>query len=263
MPNHESGATLRAVFTFYSDIVTLTSEGDSVVSDETLQGLGTTASSLIQTLFGSLLRLASPHDRNSSAINRDSSPNPPSSPDTLVSPDDDRPRAKASISPSTPSLPTEAVDAAMEASSHQPYATAATAAPKSIRSATLPGPESTEAHGTVETESGLSHKGLSLKRLLIKYLPDPGYFVAGAVAGGISRTATAPLDRLKVYLLVNTTNTTSSALDAAKKGRPVLAIKSGGRSFAAAVADLYKSGGLRGFFAGMLLLTDKMGFPSR
>ncbi len=42
------------------------------------------------------------------------------------------------------------------------------------------------------------------KSKLTQYLPETGYFIAGALAGGISRTATAPLDRLKVYLLVNT-----------------------------------------------------------
>ncbi|ORY64224.1 calcium-binding mitochondrial carrier SAL1 [Pseudomassariella vexata] len=116
MPSDEAKTTLHAVFTFYSDIVTLTSEGDSVVSDETLEGLG--------------------------------------------------------------------------------------------------------------------------------------YFVAGAVAGGISRTATAPLDRLKVYLLVNTNSGTNVAIDAARKGRPVVAMKNAGRPLFTAALDLYKSGGLRGFFAG-------------
>jgi solute carrier family 25 phosphate transporter 23/24/25/41 len=84
----------------------------------------------------------------------------------------------------------------------------------------------------------------------MNYIPDPGYFIAGAIAGGISRTATAPLDRLKVYLLVNTKSDANVVLDAAKKGRPLTAVKSAGRPLIAAVGDLYKSGGLRGFFAG-------------
>jgi solute carrier family 25 phosphate transporter 23/24/25/41 len=55
---------------------------------------------------------------------------------------------------------------------------------------------------------------------LTQYLPEPGYFLAGAISGGVSRTATAPLDRLKVYLLVSTKSTANLALDAAKHGHP-------------------------------------------
>ena len=36
---------------------------------------------------------------------------------------------------------------------------------------------------------------------LTSFLPKPGYFVAGATSGAVSRTATAPLDRLRVYLI--------------------------------------------------------------
>ncbi|OTB14783.1 hypothetical protein K445DRAFT_127273 [Daldinia sp. EC12] len=77
-----------------------------------------------------------------------------------------------------------------------------------------------------------------------------GYFIAGAVAGGISRTATAPLDRLKVYLLVNTTSSANAALDAAKKGQAFRALKHAGGPLITAITDIYKAGGVRGFFAG-------------
>ncbi|KAI0391008.1 calcium dependent mitochondrial carrier protein [Xylariaceae sp. FL0594] len=140
MPNSDTATTLHAVFTFYSDILTLTAEGDSIMSEQTLESLD------FQT----------------------------------------------------------------------------------------------------EAESSDVHE----KSLLTHYVPDPGYFVAGAVAGGISRTATAPLDRLKVYLLVNTKSDVNTALDAAKKGQPLQAVKNAGRPLVAAVRDLYKSGGIRGFFAG-------------
>ncbi|RYP14896.1 hypothetical protein DL765_006038 [Monosporascus sp. GIB2] len=99
-----------------------------------------------------------------------------------------------------------------------------------------------------KAEPGLLEQGQ--KFVLISYLPDPGYFVAGAVAGGISRTATAPLDRLKVYLLVNTSTDASLVVKAAKKGQPLLAIRNAGRPLITAVTDLYKAGGFRGFFAG-------------
>jgi solute carrier family 25 phosphate transporter 23/24/25/41 len=89
---------------------------------------------------------------------------------------------------------------------------------------------------------------------LTSFVPDPGYFLAGAIAGGVSRTATAPLDRLKVYLLVNTSIRTETALEALKQGRPIVAIKNAARPFTDAVKDLFRSGGARGFFAGMNIL---------
>ncbi|OPB43241.1 calcium dependent mitochondrial carrier protein [Trichoderma guizhouense] len=77
-----------------------------------------------------------------------------------------------------------------------------------------------------------------------------GYFLAGAIAGGVSRTATAPLDRLKVYLLVNTNSGAETAVTALKQGRLVDALRNAARPFSDAVKDLYRSGGLRSFFAG-------------
>ncbi|RMZ68878.1 calcium dependent mitochondrial carrier [Pyrenophora seminiperda CCB06] len=47
----------------------------------------------------------------------------------------------------------------------------------------------------------------SLGTMLIACVPNPGYFVAGGVAGIVSRTSTAPLDRLKVYLIAQTSVT--------------------------------------------------------
>jgi solute carrier family 25 phosphate transporter 23/24/25/41 len=85
---------------------------------------------------------------------------------------------------------------------------------------------------------------------LTEFVPDPGYFVAGAIAGGVSRTATAPLDRLKVYLLVNTKSEAETAVTALKSGRPMNAVKNAARPLGDAVRDLYRAGGLRGFFAG-------------
>ncbi|GKT86523.1 calcium dependent mitochondrial carrier protein [Colletotrichum tofieldiae] len=85
---------------------------------------------------------------------------------------------------------------------------------------------------------------------LTDFAPDPGYFIAGAVAGGLSRTATAPLDRLKVYLLVNTRASTETAATALKQGRPLLALRNAVRPFSDAVKDLWKAGGMRSLFAG-------------
>ncbi|OTA04066.1 calcium dependent mitochondrial carrier protein, putative [Trichoderma parareesei] len=88
------------------------------------------------------------------------------------------------------------------------------------------------------------------KYKLTDFAPHPGYFLAGAIAGGVSRTATAPLDRLKVYLLVNTNSGAETAVGALKKGRVIDALRNASRPFSEAVKDLYRSGGLRSFFAG-------------
>ncbi|KAL1836958.1 hypothetical protein VTJ49DRAFT_4437 [Mycothermus thermophilus] len=77
-----------------------------------------------------------------------------------------------------------------------------------------------------------------------------GYFLAGAVSGGVSRTATAPLDRLKVYLLVNTQQHSGSAIFAAKSGQPLAALRNAGGPIVEAIVTLWKTGGLRTFFAG-------------
>jgi len=76
-----------------------------------------------------------------------------------------------------------------------------------------------------------------------------GYFVAGGVSGITSRTVTAPLDRLKVYLIAQTTNT-NDALQAAKSGAPVQAGRQGMRTLINACKDLWAAGGIRSLFAG-------------
>lgn len=81
-------------------------------------------------------------------------------------------------------------------------------------------------------------------------LPDPGYFAAGGIAGAISRTATAPLDRLKVYLIANT-GTVKDSLSSAKKGDAVQVAKHVSRPLVDATKELWRAGGVRSLFAGM------------
>lgn len=80
--------------------------------------------------------------------------------------------------------------------------------------------------------------------LLTRHLPDPGYFLAGAIAGAVSRTVTAPFDRLKVYLIAQTNNT-----------KPLRALTLKGTEKASrplfdAIRNLWLMGGIKSLFAG-------------
>ena len=87
------------------------------------------------------------------------------------------------------------------------------------------------------------------KAMLIDHLPHPGYFAAGAAAGIVSRTVTAPLDRLKVYLIANT-SVARGALEAASSGAVIEVAKKSLHPFVVAVMELWKAGGIRSLFAG-------------
>jgi solute carrier family 25 phosphate transporter 23/24/25/41 len=89
------------------------------------------------------------------------------------------------------------------------------------------------------------------KARLTDFVPNIGYFAAGGLSGITSRTATAPLDRLKVYLIAQTGPATE-AIQAAKGGAVVQATKHSGRTLWNACRDLWAAGGIRSLFAGML-----------
>jgi len=97
--------------------------------------------------------------------------------------------------------------------------------------------------------SGLRTPWNDFKAALYACLPTPGYFAAGGLAGAISRTTTAPLDRLKVYLIAQT-GTTQEAIKAAKSGSPYFALRAAWRTTASAVKDLWAAGGIRSLWAG-------------
>lgn len=243
MPNHDSSTTLHAVFSFYSDIVTINSEGDSVLSDDTLQGIGMMTKSLMLVLFGSIIRIAFPHYRHKDGASSttSSSAQPPS-----------HPQEPAEQSSSGAQMISQAEGAALDGgleaigNQHQ-HAGAITKTWDIVKGSRTPAAATTQ---DLEIEPALDEEVLPEETSLIKYLPDVGYFVAGAVAGGVSRTCTAPLDRLKVYLLVNTKSTNVAAMDAAKSGRPVLALTNAAKSFVRACRELWGYGGFRGLYAG-------------
>ncbi|KAG0642060.1 mitochondrial carrier domain-containing protein [Tuber brumale] len=78
-----------------------------------------------------------------------------------------------------------------------------------------------------------------------------GYFLAGGIAGAISRTATAPFDRIKVYLIAQTGNSTAKkAIEAVTQGEAVQAAKKAAGPIKDSIRALWRAGGVRSFFAG-------------
>ncbi|KAI0154469.1 mitochondrial carrier [Xylariaceae sp. FL1272] len=248
MPNTDTATTLRAVFTFYSEVLTLTSEGDSVVSEKSLQGIGMIKDFLLSLFFGSIRRaMLLPAEKtpkqnlpSASDSSVSSSPLSSSSSSSHPAPDDGAPLHS----------PTQAVSRTNDYSGDSDTSAPKMDARAAFGVGAVRGAKSADIPTSEDTQIETAKRDTVKKLLLIDYLPDPGYFVAGAIAGGISRTATAPLDRLKVFLLVNTKSDANVALNAAKNGRPLVALRTAGIPFATAVSDLYKAGGMRGFFAG-------------
>ncbi|KAL6886997.1 mitochondrial carrier domain-containing protein [Trichoderma evansii] len=242
MPGSQDESHLHAVLSFYYSVVNVTPEGDSLVSGETLEGLGRagSSSSFLNILFGSLLRVAFPSSY-------------PRTPPELPSPPPPSPPQAAGIVDPELQVPLQHargnfVDATAHASAIE--ISEVEQDPSGADDAIT----QTDGDGiSVEHREESSTGALPTKRKkfrLTDFAPHPGYFLAGAIAGGVSRTATAPLDRLKVYLLVNTNVGTETAIGALKQGRIIDALRNAARPFSDAMKDLYRSGGVRSFFAG-------------
>jgi solute carrier family 25 phosphate transporter 23/24/25/41 len=205
---------LHAVLSYYQSAAQLTSEGDVSISDEAIQGLGTTLDFLKTSAFGAITSLVRP-------------PNP-----------------------SYKQLPPAEAASRMVADASQA---------SQLASAGFHDVEDEEVR--LEADPHIPIKPARRKLKLTDLVPDVGYFVAGGVSGITSRTVTAPLDRLKVYLIAQTTNT-NDAVQAAKSGAPVQAGRQGVRTLVNACKDLWAAGGIRSLFAGEFLLPGHIGVRS-
>jgi solute carrier family 25 phosphate transporter 23/24/25/41 len=185
------------------------------LSDEALSGLGTASQFLRYTLFGAIIQIYDPPPRTSTSIQHPTHVTRPPE-DILYNSDEPSYLTYEDHDPHIPIKPAR-------------------------RKALAPDPSI-----ALEEEQSDERKKLSLTDLV----PNVGYFAAGGLSGITSRTATAPLDRLKVYLIAQT-GTATEAIQAAKKGAALQATKHGASTIWNACKDLWAAGGLRSLFAGM------------
>lgn len=207
---------LKAILSYYSSTVTVNAEGDVHISDETIEGTGT--GKFLKTLFGSLRPFYSRPVSHTNGLQK---------PIYIYC---DHCQAQHLLDQST--------RADVQLSSH-PWD---------------PGPSTQPSHPRDQPSEAEEEVIEPQKvKLLTDLLPEPGYFIAGGVAGAVSRTATAPLDRLKVYLIAQV-GVKNEAISAAKSGAPVDAAKKATRPLLDATKQLWRMGGMRSMFAGNFYL---------
>ena len=204
--------SLKAVISYYSSTVSVNPEGDVHVSHETVQGLGRRR--FPTSFFGSFAAITKPPKPR---IYTQQPPISETQPRTT-----DQGAPKPEIEPS--SFPWN------------------------------PGDQIIPAHYTISPQALAveDHVQPRRVRLLTDLLPEPGYFLAGGIAGVVSRTATAPLDRLKVYLIAHV-GIKEEAIDTVKSGDAVRAAKIASRPLLDAAKTLWRMGGIQSMFAGTIL----------
>jgi solute carrier family 25 phosphate transporter 23/24/25/41 len=204
----------------------LNSEGDTSIREDTLEGLGRSPTSFLTLLFGAIINIAAPSSISSFPA----------------------------TTQTTTSSEKVATDEAEEIANgkmyegHHAHFTEGVLETKQDNRLSLQSrpPVQQEEPEELEEETFLAP---TKKSLLTQVLPDPGYFAAGGLAGVISRTATAPLDRLKVYLIANV-GSNNDPVAAMKRGDTTTAARQVGRPLILACRELWNAGGMRSLFAG-------------
>lgn len=215
---------LKAVLTYYTSTVTLNTDGDTHLSGDTFEGLGILPL-LFSVLFGSIIRLASTPQRTvtyrSTALH------------------------SSSTSTATPFGENNVAPLIYTQEGHRgQFVKVITSTHPPLD---VPHQYSTTTHSEHEFIEAVDVNKRVEKVSLTCLLPDPGYFAAGAIAGAVSRTTTAPLDRLKVYLIASTSDIAKTA----KSGDGLATVKYIGKPLVDAMKELWRVGGMRSLFAGI------------
>ncbi|KAK4574468.1 hypothetical protein LTR86_001309 [Recurvomyces mirabilis] len=225
-----SAPGLKAVFSYYTSAHKLTAEGDVQMSDQAINGAGMTFDFLRNMMFGAIVNLVRPAPAPSSTL-----------PPVLLPQDQEHDLSTTpDYNPETKTFeqrPLQPTDLASE----DPHIPLKPARRKLLHHSSPPINNRSEE----DTELVESYEPVTLTDLV----PDVGYFVAGGLSGITSRTVTAPLDRLKVYLIAQTGNA-QAAVEAAKSGKVGKATQRGARTLWKAVGELWAAGGVRSLFAG-------------
>jgi len=247
MPAKDPG--LRAILSYFSAGVKVNAEGDVTVNDETIESLGMMRSvfpTFMFTMFGTVGNLLRPQMR-------DRAPEGMGSYGLATAARQQQQQAHLvkgntqglqdqsgiiypNLNHTGPSLVTTDSDILDSG-----YPIAAGSAPASRKKV--------EEYNSQHPYQTLPQRLQVDWRVLTDVFPNAGYFLAGAVAGIVSRTSTAPLDRLKVYL-INQTEAASRAVEAAKHGSPLQATKHAATPLINAMRELWAAGGVRSLFAG-------------
>jgi solute carrier family 25 phosphate transporter 23/24/25/41 len=212
---------------YYQSAVSVNAEGDTSIREDTLEGLGT-ASNFLKVLFGAIFSITRSQSSRSLPV---------------------------AIEEADTSIASTSDTANMQGFNHAHFVgerlddSDVNDQSEEFFQNVSEGKHDSHQQGL--TDEKVQKESAPVGRMrLTEILPDPGYFAAGAIAGAFSRTATAPLDRLKVYLIANISSN-SAPLEAAKQGNAIAATKMVGQPLIAACKELWRAGGIRSLFAGM------------